>query len=302
MEIALLFLFLNFIWRFPHAIFILYLTHIQCRTFNSRHTSGDIKVLPKYVVLRLDKHFPEERCDVSNKIADKCKHFKRISVRGSKVISIVQFSVYKNCAEIYESGKKISRVYSTNSILMAWVNLKCTMIRKQPVEVGRCWWTDRTAPWISTADGMTTNGASVTWSASFGSGLDNIHDHRLTTRSSNKVRIDVKTFMPKQRLLSQTRKKTPYWVWKVIQASFYKFNIFDFGKHRISVLHFGLTEVFSLLYVIIWFRLPKAISYGHCPDKLARDVSASASTFFFLAKFTLCLVSFLRHRWRYLQL
>ena len=36
-------------------------------------------------------------------------------------------------------------VECTKSILMVWVNLKCFVIRKQPVEVGRCFRRDRTA-------------------------------------------------------------------------------------------------------------------------------------------------------------
>ena len=83
----------------------------------------------------------------------------------------------------------IGTVERTKSILMVWANFKCFVIRKQTVEVGQCSKKDRTALLISTGDGMTTNGALVISTASFGSGWR--RSHRLTSSSSYKLRVDL---------------------------------------------------------------------------------------------------------------
>ena len=47
------------------------------------------------------------------------------------------------------------------SILMVWANLKCSVIRKQPVEVGQCFRRGEMALLISSALGMITNAVLV---------------------------------------------------------------------------------------------------------------------------------------------
>ena len=59
------------------------------------------------------------------------------------------------------TSQEIRSVECTKSILMVWENLKSSVIRKQPVEDGRCFRRDGMALWISSEAGMTTNEASV---------------------------------------------------------------------------------------------------------------------------------------------
>ena len=114
-------------------------------------------------------------------------------------------------------------VECTKSILMVWVNLKCSVITKQSVEVGRCFRRDRTALYISSVVGMTINGASAIWTASFGLDWTRLTAWLLAAvtsfASTWKIFLLTQHLQNTVHLLWQARGPNTSWVWVVTQVN-----------------------------------------------------------------------------------
>ena len=107
------------------------------------------------------------------------------------VIFCVQFAVYKNCADVYKSGYKISGVYKIDPDGFGEFDVFCD--HNETIGGG---WTvfqrrrDGSVDFYRVWDHYKRGFGSL--SGEFWLGLDKIH--RLTANSSNKLRVDLERF------------------------------------------------------------------------------------------------------------
>ena len=135
--------------------------------------------------------------------------------------------IYKNCAEVYKSGNKISGVYKIDPDGLGGFEMFCdqqtagggwTVFQKRKDGL-----VDFFLGWDNYKRGFSD------LKGEFWLGLDKIH--RLTKSSSNKLRVDLEDFDGKEKrpfqstihLVWQTRRINTSLVWEVIQVRILKY-------------------------------------------------------------------------------
>ena len=115
------------------------------------------------------------------------RNIRPIKTKNSNYRSLFCFQFTRTVLK--STSPLIRSVECIKSILMVWANLKCSVIRKQPVEVGQCFRRGEMALLISSALGIITKEGFGNLNGEFWLGLDKIH--RQTVTGGYKLRIDL---------------------------------------------------------------------------------------------------------------
>ena len=117
------------------------------------------------------------------------KNIRPIKTKNSNYRFVIFFFFFEFTRIALKSTSPVTRsVECIKSILMVWANLKCSVIRKQPVEVGWCFMRrDGSVDFFRAWDDYKRGFGNL--NGEFWLGLDKIH--RLTLSGGYKLRIDL---------------------------------------------------------------------------------------------------------------